>query len=206
MLGLSDESYKVAVASNLVGERDAPNNPIFQKSGYFRVMLSRYLNVLSLCDGKTVLDVGSGLGWGVNIVSDKADRVYGIDNSKEVIKFCNDNNPKENVVFKCMDCRQLEFEDNSVDVVLLMEVIEHFTLEDGYKVISEISRVLTSTGVLVGTTYIASSEEDRQKCITTATNDYHFRIYTKEEISRLFFTFFYTIELSTINFLVRNPR
>lgn len=42
----------------------------------------------------------------------------------------------------CADIRALPIEDNSIDQVLLVHVIEHFTYEDADKVLKEIYRVL----------------------------------------------------------------
>jgi 2-polyprenyl-3-methyl-5-hydroxy-6-metoxy-1,4-benzoquinol methylase len=119
----------------LIGERETPYNPEFMKNGYSKAMIKRYENALPICDGKVILDVGCGLGWGVNIIKSRASEVYGIDYDQETIRYCKEKYPHDDVHFEVMDCRDLIFRKNTFDVVLLMEVIEHLTLEDGYKCI-----------------------------------------------------------------------
>src|SRR5512137_2157749 len=40
-----------------------------------------------LCNGDRILDVGSGLGYGIKILSQKADSLYGIDIDSRAIKY-----------------------------------------------------------------------------------------------------------------------
>ncbi|OQY14044.1 MAG: hypothetical protein B6I30_01800 [Desulfobacteraceae bacterium 4572_187] len=193
------KEYYTLLKKGLIGERDTPFNPEFIKSGYSKIMLKRYEIASSICDGRVVLDVGCGLGWGVDIVKNTASKVYGIDSDQETIRYCNGKYSHNNVHFEVMDCRDLTFQENTFDAVLLMEVIEHFTLEDGYKCINEIVKVLKPAGILTGTTYIPQTDREKEVHIKQTDNEHHLHIYTKSEMEKLLSTFFYNYEIKGVS-------
>lgn len=108
-------------------------------------------------DGETVLDVGCGPGWNLDHFVQFGPEVgdyKGLDYSHRFIKVANqrwldrlesdepDNRLPDNVAFPAFehgDCRKLEEADESWDVVLLQDVLEH---TNGYeKPITEALRV-----------------------------------------------------------------
>lgn len=66
------------------GERDYPEdkktNPRFQRE------LSAYLFCMNYVENKFVLDAGCGEGFGSHLLSQKAKKVIGIDNSRKTIE------------------------------------------------------------------------------------------------------------------------
>jgi len=80
-----------------------------------------------------VLDVGCGRG----IAYRYATRIIGVDvhlpSLKRARKVC------EDVVYA--DARYLPFKDGSFDTVVAVEVIEHMTKRDGYRLLSQMERV-----------------------------------------------------------------
>jgi 2-polyprenyl-3-methyl-5-hydroxy-6-metoxy-1,4-benzoquinol methylase len=203
-----EERFALLEKRGLIGdERDVPYNPIFLKSGYSKVMIQRYENTLNLCENKTVLDAGCGLGWGTDIIRKKAAMIIGIDSDHATIKFCGENYAYNNVLFQVMDLRKITFYEGIFDVVLLMEVLEHMTLEDGYKCLSEIARVLGPEGVLVGTTYIPSTERERQLHLQNSDNKDHLHIYTKDDMEKLLSMFFDQFEIVGVTtFVAAHPK
>jgi len=92
-----------------------------------------------LCEGKRVLTVGGGL-WV------EAEMLSHIKNAWEIIR--TDIIPDEGILE--MDAANLSFPDNSFDVVICRELIEH--VPDEQVVFNEIKRVLRPQGYLLLTT------------------------------------------------------
>jgi len=98
--------------------------------------------------GKKFLDVGCGLGYFSVRAGKLGARVYGIDIGDKLIDICRKKYPKGK--FLVASGARLPFKDNSFDVVLCTEVIEHVNSQK--KVISEIFRVLKKDGYIIVTT------------------------------------------------------
>jgi len=207
-LNCMEGRFDLLKKNGLIGdERDVPYNPAFLKSGYSKVMIGRYESVLKLCTNKVVLDAGCGLGWGADIIRKKAAMVIGIDCDPETIKFCGENYLYDNVLFQVMDLTNITYPEGIFDVALIMEILEHLTMEDGYKCISELVRGLGPTGVIVGTTYIPPTDRERQLHIQNSDNKDHLHIYTKHEMEKLLSCFFYQYEIIGVtNFTAAFPK
>ena len=95
---------------------------------------ARFDDVFDRIKGKTVLDVGFGNGEMLERLSDF--EVTGVD-----INIGNIQEVPYNVQIYKMDIRSLDFEDNSFDTVIAMEIIEHNPEEDNERMISELRRV-----------------------------------------------------------------
>lgn len=112
--------------------------------------LSRYKSVLSIVKDKVVLDVASGSGYGSQMLASSAKKVTGIDYSAEAIKYSKLNYPAKNLTYKTGDAHNIELENESQDVVVSLETIEH--LADPAKFVKEVKRVLKTDGVFVVST------------------------------------------------------
>jgi ubiquinone/menaquinone biosynthesis C-methylase UbiE len=98
---------------------------------------------------KDILDVGCATGVHTRLFSNSNNRVTGIDISKEMI-FEAKKKMDDNIQFLEMDATNLEFDDNSFDVVFSVTMIE-FVI-DKHKLMSELLRVLRPGGYLfIGT-------------------------------------------------------
>ena len=121
-------------------------------------VLARYKNVISLL-GKTkneaVLDLGCGDGVLSYLLYEKGLKVSGIDLSEEAIEFAK-NKTNNRIEFKVGSVYHLPWEDNSFDIVLSSDVIEH--LEDVSQYLKEIKRVLKPNGKCVISTPIRITE------------------------------------------------
>src|SRR5690606_25098632 len=102
--------------------------------------------------------------------------LYGVDYSATNIKYAS-NRLKGKAVIQQGSIYQLPFENETFDVSLCLEVLEH--IEDDSKAVKEISRVLKPGGILIAAvpyTYYWKSYKKRLG---------HFRHYTKESFSNL---------------------
>ncbi|HAW57760.1 MAG TPA: hypothetical protein DCX03_01895 [Bacteroidales bacterium] len=116
-----------------------------QIEAYF-LALNKYVE-----EDAEVLDVGFGLGYGLNILAIKAKEVSGVDVDIKVYEYCQNTivgrNPRL-VSLGIYDGYTLPFSDKSFDVVTCVDVIEH--VEDFNRLIKEMLRV-SRKGIFLST-------------------------------------------------------
>ena len=95
---------------------------------------------------KLVLDIGCGGGRNIKTYQNDNVKIIGLDNSKEFIKICLEQNL--NVVFS--DMTKLPFTDNKFNNLISIASFHHLTNnEDRIKAIQEMSRVLKPNGTVI---------------------------------------------------------
>lgn len=110
--------------------------------------LHRYAWCASLVEGKDVLDIACGEGYGSALLARGARSVTGVDIAAEAIQHAKMEYAKcEGLQFKQGDAAQIPLESGSVDVVVSFETIEHHDRHQ--EMIDEIRRVLRPDGLLV---------------------------------------------------------
>ncbi len=97
------------------------------------------------CKGKKILDYGCGNGIHSAWLKNCNGEVTGVDLSEESLKIARDIVP--GVEFLKMDCENLDFPDNSFDLVFDGGTFSSLDID---KAFSEIRRVLKPGGVLIG--------------------------------------------------------
>lgn len=109
--------------------------------------ITRYESVLPLLKGKTVLDIASGSGYGSYIMAAQAKHVIGVDIDEPAVKYAQKNYKRANIEFKVGSAEDVPLEDNSVDVVVTFETVEH--IPNYHKFMEEIKRVLKPGGFAI---------------------------------------------------------
>ncbi len=104
------------------------------------------LEKLNLPKNCKILNVGAGTGEDLNVIN-KFGNVYAIDINQDALNLIPNELVKEK---KIMDVCNMGYEENSFDVVLAFDVLEH--IENDQIAVQEIKRVLKKdTGILVFT-------------------------------------------------------
>ena len=156
-----------------VSNRDASDNYVFQRS------ILAYYKAAELVSGD-VLEIGTGMGYGVEVVAPAADKYVTIDKS------CAYNvELPANAEFRQMTVPPLDFADESFDYVISFQVIEH--IKNDKEFVAEVSRVLRKGGKFIVSTPNAPMSLTR--------NPWHVREYTAEELKGLLSTNFSDIEM-----------
>ena len=109
--------------------------------------------VLSLCDvkpGYRVLDLGSGSGWVAKDLTLKHARVISVDLYQKNLKRIKQGLRHEQDDFVIADAYNIPFGENSFDLVVASEVLEH--LDSPGAVLQELQRVLIPKGKMVAST------------------------------------------------------
>lgn len=160
---------KVATAERV--SREASDNFVFQRS----VLAYHYAAEIISGD---VLEIGTGTGYGVEILAPKCKRFITVD------KFLDPSVPQvENVEQHQMVVPPIGFESGSFDFVVSFQVIEH--IKDDTQFVREVARVLRPGGKFIVSTPNAPMSLTR--------NPWHIREYTVEELQNLLSVSFSTI-------------
>ncbi|MDP3996370.1 MAG: methyltransferase domain-containing protein [bacterium] len=109
-----------------------------------RVVFDVLHNVLEKNKESKILDFGCGSGILVEELSSEGYKAFGVDVSREAIRFGNSEGIKN---IKVMASDKIDFPDNVFDVVTALDVLEH--LENEKLSMKEIERVLKPGGVLI---------------------------------------------------------
>lgn len=154
-----------------VSHTDLSDNYVFQRS------ILAYVEAANLIHGK-VLEIGTGSGYGVEIVAPDTEHFVTID--KFVTQLELSETMKAKVEQKQMSVPPLDFPDNTFDCVITFQVIEHIQDDDAF--VREIARVLKPGGQLVVTT--------PNKKMSLTRNPWHIREYTITELEALLTKYF----------------
>ena len=144
----------------------------------------RYLQACEIAEGKIVLDIASGEGYGSMMLARRADKVTGVDISIEAIKHARKSYKKENLEFMVGSCIDIPLPDASVDLVVSFETIEH--LAEHAKMMQEIKRVLRPNGILL----ISSPDKYTYSIETGYSNPYHVKELYQHEFKQLLANYF----------------
>ncbi len=153
--------------------RDTSDNFVFQRS------LLAYVYTSKLVSGR-VLEIGTGSGYGVEVIAPNATEFVTIDKNIPPIDLAQ----FPNVKFRNCAVPPLPFEAESFDYVISFQVIEH--IKDDKKFVAEVQRVLKRGG-----RFIVSTPNIK---MSLTRNPWHVREYTKEEFSALLAPHFSRIE------------
>lgn len=165
---------KILQTAERVSQKDYSDNYVYQRS------LLAYLEAAKMVSGK-VLEIGTGSGYGVDIIAPAAESFLTIDKyqTEDISK------APANVSFKQMNVPPLTgIESGSFDYVITFQVIEHIRRDDLF--LQEIHRVLKKGGQLIVTT--------PNKKMSITRNPWHVREYTVAELKHLLLRFFQKVD------------
>jgi SAM-dependent methyltransferase len=149
-----------------VSQRDASDNYVFQRS------LLAYVYAAERVGG-VVLEIGTGSGYGVEVIAPKAERFVTIDKHTPAAELLEGYN---NVEFRQMSVPPLEgVADESVDCVISFQVIEHIKRDKEF--VKEVHRVLKKGGRFIVST--------PNRTMSLTRNPWHVREYTAEQFREL---------------------
>jgi SAM-dependent methyltransferase len=155
---------------------DGPMEVPCQKESYFYA-LNNFVK-----DGEKVLDVGMGVGYGMNLLSIKAKEVHAVDVDKKAVEYCTKANLGKNPKVKKLslyDGYNLPYKDNYFDVVTNIDVIEH--VEDYDRFIDELLRV-AKRAVVIAT---PNRRPEYTNPDGTPTNYWHLREWSYKEFDKI---------------------
>lgn len=159
------------------GERCCPAFPDDNFVNHFKV----YRFASQFAEGKKVLDVGCGTGYGTAFLAETAKSAVGIDFSRQAVRYATAEYGSPKLQFLRMNAELLEFPDRSFDFIISTENFEH--LRDQRANLREMSRVLTDGGMLLVAT-------PNPEMFVGLSNPYHTHEFTYEELYQIIREFF----------------
>ena len=165
------------------GERVIEKEYMQCRSEYFIYMchVATYNFVIPYVKGKNILEFGCGSGYGSHILADHCQHITAVDISSESILYAQDNYKSENLVFKQIsniENHPLEFDDDSFDVIISFQVIEHLSNDKAY--INQLHRVLKENGKII---IVTPNKTYRLYSFQKPWNMYHIKEYNMKELS-----------------------
>jgi ubiquinone/menaquinone biosynthesis C-methylase UbiE len=157
--------------------------------------LHRYSIALEYVKNKIVLDIASGEGYGSSLLSNVANQVIGVDISKEAVQHARKKYTNKNLSFLEGNAADIPLPDNSIDVVVSFETIEHHDKHD--EMIKECVRVLKKEGLLI----ISSPDKKYYSEIPNHRNPFHIKELYKADFIKLISKYFPTVNAYNQGFL-----
>jgi len=100
--------------------------------------------------GGKILDLGCGTGYGAASLAASGAEVTAVDVSEESIEYARRAHARAGVTFRQLEGARLPFGDETFDLVVSFQVIEHVADDAGF--VAEAARVLRRDGALLVTT------------------------------------------------------
>ena len=152
----------------------------------------RYRAMRGLVQGRRVLDLACGEGYGSAILAETAQQVLGVDIDADTVAAAQQRYVAENLQYRRGSATEIPLPDHSVEVVISFETIEHINGEQQQQFLAEVRRVLVPEGLFVVST------PDRK--IYSDDRQYHNHFHVKE-FYRQEFADFLTGYFSQVQFL-----
>jgi SAM-dependent methyltransferase len=146
------------------------------------IHMARYSLAHSHCQGKRVLDVACGEGYGSRLLKNwGATEVYGIDVSSDAISHAQKHFSGEGVQFYCAAAENLLqlLVDQKFDLIVSLETIEH--LENPEKFLSDLKCLLNPGGCII----VSCPNDNWYFPLDTESNPYHLKKYQFEDFRSL---------------------
>lgn len=144
----------------------------------------RYHWASGLTKDKVVADVACGEGYGTELLARDASRALGIDADQGALASARRKYGREGVEFIRGDARSLPLRDDSVDLLVSFETLEHLAEQE--KMVAEIARVTRSDGLAI----ISTPDRDLYSPDGIRHNEHHVRELNAREFSDLLAGFF----------------
>lgn len=151
--------------------------------------LHRYAFASSHVEGKKVLDIACGEGYGSYLLSIQAESVKGVDISEEIIQHAIEKYKKPNLEFKVGLAERIPYPDQFFDVVVSFETIEHLVSQK--EMIEEIFRVLKANGKLI----ISSPDKGVYSDSRNYKNKFHEKELYADEFIELIRSYFPSVSI-----------
>ena len=156
-------------------------------SAFFFQQQAAYTFCMKYCKHKTVLEIGSGSGYGANRIADVATSVLCIDKDKTSIEKSKIIFQKKNIQFICTGIEQFH-PHQQFDVIISLQVIEHISPHHLDQYLRTIQASLKSNGICIFSTPNAPRSSYNE-------NPYHYIEYSGDAVHNILLKYFAEVKL-----------
>ncbi len=146
-----------------------------------------YEQLMVQVENKSVLELGCNKGYGTIIYAEYAKNIKAIDTSSAAIEKARKYNARENIEYICLNSWTLPFEDNTFDLTVLFQVIEHIALDKLDIFLREIKRVTRMDGQVIFST---PNRNIRLLPFQKPRNKFHTKEYSAQDLKKLLCRYF----------------
>ena len=157
--------------------------------------IKAYDFISSFCKNKKLLDIGCFIGYGERWITKQAREIVAIDSNSKAIEFAKQNRNFPNVDFKKIDARKLPFHDETFDIVIAFQLIEHIPPNELSKSLLEVRRVLKMGGIFFITT---PNRKFRLLPFQRPFNPEHYQEFQAERLERVLKKIFKEVKIKGI--------
>ena len=171
------------------GERFIPHqtDPFLALEHYHR-----YFFASRFAQGKRILDIGCGEGYGSAFLSQSADAVVGIDRDEAIIDHARKKYSSiPNLTFKVGNCQDAPNDTGSFDMVVSFELLEHLDLDDQVRFLNSVRQRLAPDGLFI----VSSPEKNEYAATYPVKNEFHKHELTVLELKTFLDSFFTHVHL-----------
>ncbi len=162
-----------------------------QKTLDYEEHISRYVFASQFVKDKMILDIACGMGYGSSFIAKfRPKMVIGVDSSKKAIRKGKEFFEIEVLELLIGDATTTAFQDNTFDIVVSFETIEH--IKNYEKFLSEVKRVMKTTGTFIVST---PNREAFSGYNEFYLNRFHLKEFTTSEFYVLLQSHFDKVEL-----------
>jgi ubiquinone/menaquinone biosynthesis C-methylase UbiE len=140
--------------------------------------LASYRFAQSMAEGRRVLDLGCGTGYGAILIAERANEVVALDLAPHALSA--QKHTAATAKFAAGDSLQLPFRAEAFDLIVSFQVIEH--IWDEIRYLDEVRRVLAPRGL-----FLVSTPNKRLRLLPLQPpfNPYHVREYDYRSLKRV---------------------
>jgi SAM-dependent methyltransferase len=166
------------------GERVVPDKT---PQAIYDEHIYRYMFAAGLTQRKKVLDVACGTGYGLSYMAEKgAGEAVGVDLSWKAVGYARERfGGERRISFICADGTRMPFADDSFDVVVSFETIEHIRKYGRF--LSECRRVIKEGGSIICST---PNRRIFSPNLAKPINTFHVKEFWPDEFHRLLSRYF----------------
>ena len=151
--------------------------------------------IVPFCKNKRVLDIGCFIGYGETPIYPQANEIIAIDSDSNAIKFARKNRKFQNVKFKDVDARKLPFSNETFDIIIASQVIEHIHPDEVSNFLEEVKRVLKKEGLFF---IVTPNRRFRLLPFQKPFNPEHYQEFTAKSLSKILKTTFNNVQIKGI--------
>lgn len=163
---------------------------------------ARYRFAAQFARGAVICECASGSGLGARRMADAgAAYIYAFDVSSDALLAAQEVVDPAITTLGLADSTSLPMPDQSVDVYVSLETIEH--VEDAHAMLREAVRVLRPSGLFICSTPNRSVTNPSKTIADKPWNPFHVREYSLEEFTQLLTGYFSGVEMFGLNYEAR---